>query len=58
MLSVTKNYSINYKNITYGDVLMVDVNVTSNYISVNEGQVIIALNNQNYTANIKRFCSY
>ena len=52
MLSVTENYSINYTNITYGDVLMVGVNVTSNYISVNDGQVIIALNNQNYTSNI------
>ena len=56
MFSVAKRdviFSLNYTNITYGDILRVSVNVTSNNTPVNEGNVIIVSGGKNYTAKVE-----
>ena len=47
------DFAFNFTNITYGNVLKVAVNVTSNNISIYGGNVIISVNNENYTANVE-----
>ena len=56
LFSVAKrdvDFSLNYTNITYGDVLRLSVNVTSNNTPVNVGNVIIQSGDKNYAAKVE-----